>query len=132
VGKLDAVLLGVAALIVLFICLLIFNPKDTLTSLVPLATIVLGFSFIFGHSAQLLFESMIFTFSTHTFDIGDLVQIDDMVRTLVVKSDWGMKLIGIVDTVRERVRAVLCDIPPSGRYGGHRTHVITGKLQAHP
>jgi small-conductance mechanosensitive channel len=78
VAKLDAVLLGVTTLIVLFICLLIFNRQNTLASLVPLASIVLGFSFIFGHSAQLLFESMIFTFSTHTFDIGDLVMIDDM------------------------------------------------------
>lgn len=79
VAKLDGVLIGVGLLIVLFICLLIFNPGDTVTSLVPLATIVLGFryesqtkgvklffscfnptllSFIFGHSAQLLFESV--------------------------------------------------------------------------
>jgi hypothetical protein len=41
-----------------FICLLIFNPTDTLSSLVPLATIILGFSFVFGHSAQVLFESV--------------------------------------------------------------------------
>jgi hypothetical protein len=29
-----------------------------LASLVPLATIILGFLFIFGHSAQMLFESI--------------------------------------------------------------------------
>jgi small-conductance mechanosensitive channel len=80
VAKLDAVLLCIVLLLLMFICLLILNPQDTITSLVPLATIVLGFSFIFGHSCQLLFESMLFLFSTHTFDIGDLVQIDDMVR----------------------------------------------------
>jgi hypothetical protein len=58
VAKLDATLLGVWLLLLIFICLLIFNPTDTVTSLVPLASIVLGFSFIFGHSAQMLFESV--------------------------------------------------------------------------
>ncbi|KAL4264922.1 EF-hand domain-containing protein [Pleurotus pulmonarius] len=77
VAKLDAVLLCIALLIILFAALLIFNRKNTLASLVPLATIVLGFSFIFGHSAQTLFESLIFIFSTHVFDVGDLVMIDD-------------------------------------------------------
>ncbi|KAL0953430.1 hypothetical protein HGRIS_004666 [Hohenbuehelia grisea] len=77
VAKLDAVLLSVALVLIIFICLLIFNRKNTLASLVPLATIILGFSFIFGHSAQTLFESLIFIFSTHVFDVGDLVMIDD-------------------------------------------------------
>ena len=57
-AKLDAVLIGVGLVIVVFISLLIFNPANTLASLVPLATIILGFSFIFGHSAQVLFESV--------------------------------------------------------------------------
>ncbi|KAF8078076.1 Mechanosensitive ion channel-domain-containing protein [Lyophyllum atratum] len=79
VAKLDAVLLAVALVGIIFVCLLIFNRKNTLASLVPLATIILGFSFIFGHSAQTLFESLIFIFSTHVFDVGDLVMIDDQV-----------------------------------------------------
>jgi len=77
VAKLDAVLVVLALLFILFACLLIFNRSDTISSLVPLATLILGFSFIFGHSAQLLFESLVFIFSTHVFDVGDLVQIDD-------------------------------------------------------
>lgn len=98
VAKLDGVLLSVAILVIIFIALLVFNRQNTLTSLVPLATIILGFSFIFGHSAQILFESvslfedfrivnsfltlvqqLIFIFSTHVFDVGDLVMIDDQV-----------------------------------------------------
>ncbi|KAJ7583391.1 Mechanosensitive ion channel-domain-containing protein [Mycena floridula] len=79
VAKLDAVLVCVALVAIIFVCLLIFNRANTLSSLVPLATIVLGFSFIFGHSAQTLFESLIFIFSTHVFDVGDLVMIDDQV-----------------------------------------------------
>ncbi|KAJ8094346.1 hypothetical protein PM082_010780 [Marasmius tenuissimus] len=83
VAKLDAVLIVIALLVIVFVCLLIFNKQNTLASLVPLATVVLGFSFIFGHSAQTLFESLIFIFSTHVFDVGDLVIIDD--QTLMVK-----------------------------------------------
>ncbi|KAF9653327.1 hypothetical protein BDM02DRAFT_3087350 [Thelephora ganbajun] len=78
-AKLDAVLLSVTLIIIIFICLLIFNRVNTLSSLAPLATIILGFSFIFGHSAQVLFESLIFIFSTHVFDVGDLVMIGDNV-----------------------------------------------------
>ncbi|THH19235.1 hypothetical protein EW146_g1885 [Bondarzewia mesenterica] len=77
VAKLDAVLFCVALVGIIFVCLLIFNKSNTLASLVPLATIILGFSFIFGHSAQTLFESLIFIFATHVFDVGDLVMIDD-------------------------------------------------------
>ena len=57
VAKLDGVLLFVALLGIAFVTLLVFDRDNALASLVPLATIVLGFSFIFGHSAQTLFES---------------------------------------------------------------------------
>ena len=57
-AKLDAVLVCVALLAIAFVCLLIFNRDDTVESLVPLATMVLGFSFVFGNSAQTLFESV--------------------------------------------------------------------------
>ncbi|TFL05931.1 Mechanosensitive ion channel-domain-containing protein [Pterulicium gracile] len=77
VAKLDAVLSTLALVIVIFVCMLIFNRENTLASLVPMATLVLGFSFIFGNAAATLFESLIFIFSTHVFDVGDLVLIDD-------------------------------------------------------
>jgi len=79
VSKLDAILVVLALFCFLFICLLIFNKHDTLASLVPVSSFIVGFSFIFGHSAQTLFESLIFIFSTHVFDVGDLVMIDDQV-----------------------------------------------------
>lgn len=60
VAKLDAVLLSISLLIVLFIWLFIFNPSGTTAELVPIATIVLGFSFVFGNSAKNLFEVRLF------------------------------------------------------------------------
>ncbi|KAF8586433.1 hypothetical protein K439DRAFT_1340945 [Ramaria rubella] len=95
VAKLDGVLIFLALLIIAFAVLLIFDRSNALTSLVPLATIVLGFSFIFGHSAQTLFESLIFIFSTHVFDVGDLVMIDDQV--LLVRE------FGLFSTIFRRV-----------------------------
>ncbi|KAH9935899.1 Mechanosensitive ion channel-domain-containing protein [Epithele typhae] len=83
VAKLDAVMLGAVFLIFIFIALLIFNRTNSIASLVPLATIIVGFSFIFGNSAAQLFQSLIFIFSTHVFDVGDLVVIDD--QPLVVR-----------------------------------------------
>lgn len=58
VSKLDAVLICVALIIILFVCLLIFNGSNDISSLIPLATIVLGFSFVFGNSAKNIFESV--------------------------------------------------------------------------
>lgn len=46
VAKLDGVLLGVALIALSFICLLIFNHHNTIETLVPLATIVLGFRYV--------------------------------------------------------------------------------------
>ncbi|KIY69051.1 hypothetical protein CYLTODRAFT_350366 [Cylindrobasidium torrendii FP15055 ss-10] len=83
VSKLDYVCLGLCLVGIIFVCMLIFNKSNTLASLVPLATIILGFSFIFGNSAATLFNSLLFIFSTHVFDIGDLVLIDD--QALMVK-----------------------------------------------
>ncbi|KAF8323535.1 uncharacterized protein EI90DRAFT_3076953 [Cantharellus anzutake] len=83
VAKLDGVLVVVTLLILFFICLLILNPNDTVQSLVPLATLVLGF------------RLLIFIFSTHPFDVGDLVIIDDQV--LFVKE------FGLFSTVFTRV-----------------------------
>lgn len=62
--KLDMVLMLLGFLIVIFIWLLIFSPTSTVSSLVPLSTVVVGFSFVFGNSAKNIFESMVFIFAT--------------------------------------------------------------------
>ena len=76
ISKLDGVLMFIGLIIVIFIWLLIFNGNSTVSNIVPLSTFVVGFSFIFGNSAKNIFESMIFIFATHPYDVGDLVCID--------------------------------------------------------
>lgn len=75
--KLDMVLMFLGLIIAIFIWLLIFSPTSAVSNLVPLSTIIVGFSFVFGNSAKNIFESMIFIFATHPYDVGDLVCIDD-------------------------------------------------------
>ncbi|SPO29906.1 uncharacterized protein UTRI_06184_B [Ustilago trichophora] len=77
ISKLDGVLMFIGLIIVVFIWLLIFNGNSTVSNIVPLSTFVVGFSFIFGNSAKNIFESMIFIFATHPYDVGDLVCIDE-------------------------------------------------------
>lgn len=74
VSKLDAILVVLALFCFLFICLLIFNKHDTLASLVPVSSFIVGFSFIFGHSAQTLFESVSLycMFQSYALDSADL------------------------------------------------------------
>lgn len=78
ISKLDGVLMFIGLIIVIFIWLLIFNGDSTVSNIVPLSTFVVGFSFIFGNSAKNIFESMIFIFATHPYDVGDLVCIDEV------------------------------------------------------
>ncbi|KAG8741314.1 hypothetical protein FRC10_003018 [Ceratobasidium sp. 414] len=104
VQKLDGVLLAIALVLIIFVCLLIFNRSNTIASLVPMATIILGFSFIFGNSAKTLFESLIFIFSTHVYDVGDLVMIDD--QALFVKE------FGLFSTTFRRVDGQVTDTLP--------------------
>ncbi|CAO1617739.1 unnamed protein product [Sympodiomycopsis kandeliae] len=75
--KLDMVLMFLGLIIVIFIWLLIFSPEEAVANLVPMSTLIVGFSFVFGNSAKNIFESMIFIFATHPYDVGDLVCIDD-------------------------------------------------------
>lgn len=74
---LDGVLMFLVLIVVIFIWLSIFTSVKSVNDLVPMATIIVGFSFVFGNSAKNVFESMIFIFSTHPYDVGDLVCIDD-------------------------------------------------------
>ncbi|KIY52928.1 hypothetical protein FISHEDRAFT_63582 [Fistulina hepatica ATCC 64428] len=99
IAKLDGVLIGLALVMIVCIYLLLFNPTDTLSSLVPMASIVLGSSFAFGSSAATLFNSLIFIFSTHVFDVGDVVYIDDQICSIALT----VREFGLFSTTFRRV-----------------------------
>ncbi|KAI9168345.1 hypothetical protein H9P43_007717 [Blastocladiella emersonii ATCC 22665] len=62
--------------------------------LVPLGSFLVALSFAFGSTVRSMFESVVFVFSTHAYDVGDRVFVDGM--NLVVRE------IGILSTTFER------------------------------
>ncbi|PKI84781.1 hypothetical protein MVES1_000910 [Malassezia vespertilionis] len=84
---LDMVLMCIGLIICVFIWLVIFTGASAVSNLLPLSTIVVGFSFVFGNSAKNIFESMVFIFSTHPYDVGDLVCVE---KTWMYVTAFGM------------------------------------------
>jgi hypothetical protein len=74
-GKVDYMLLVISLLALLFTAFAIFN-VDIWRSLVPLGSILLGLTFVFGNTAKNTFESVLFLFVTHPYDAGDYVMVD--------------------------------------------------------
>lgn len=74
-GKIDYMLLGVSLIALLFTVFAIFH-VEVWHSLVPLGSILLAMTFVFGNTAKNTFESVLFLFVTHPYDAGDYVLID--------------------------------------------------------
>ncbi|GJJ08478.1 hypothetical protein Clacol_002696 [Clathrus columnatus] len=79
---LDWIMMVLAAIIVFFISLSIFNVAVG-SSLTSFYTIGIAASFIFKNSASSAFDAVMFLFVTHPFDTGDRVFVDD--ENLIVK-----------------------------------------------
>ncbi|KAJ2868689.1 hypothetical protein GGI22_000711 [Coemansia erecta] len=74
VGKLDMFLTGIALVIIVIIALLVFG-LDALKSLATMGTLFVGWSFVFGNTFKTMFESVVFLFQIHAYDVGDTVII---------------------------------------------------------
>ncbi|CAM0140235.1 unnamed protein product [Umbelopsis sp. WA50703] len=73
-GKLDNILLAAFAVLWTIIVCAAFG-VDVGTQLLPLWTMFVAISFIFGNSAKDMFDSIIFVFVTHPYDVGDRVYV---------------------------------------------------------
>lgn len=73
-GKLDNILLASFAVLWIIIVCAAFG-VDVGTQLLPLWTMFVAISFIFGNSAKDMFDSIIFVFVTHPYDVGDRVYV---------------------------------------------------------
>ncbi|ORX91278.1 hypothetical protein K493DRAFT_355787 [Basidiobolus meristosporus CBS 931.73] len=98
VGKLDRIFLVFAAIILFIACCMLFN-NGVVKTLVPLGSMFLALTFVFGSTAASLFKSIIFVFVTHPYDAGDRVFVDGnnlkvykvgLLSTIFVKSDGQM------------------------------------------
>lgn len=74
-GKIDCMLLAISLVALLLTSFAIFN-VEVWHSLVPLGSILLALTFVFGNTAKNTFESILFLFVTHPYDAGDYVLVD--------------------------------------------------------
>ncbi|GAN10256.1 calcium channel [Mucor ambiguus] len=74
-GKIDYMLLAISLVALLLTSFAIFN-VEVWHSLVPLGSILLAMTFVFGNTAKNTFESILFLFVTHPYDAGDYVLVD--------------------------------------------------------
>ncbi|KAK9823582.1 hypothetical protein WJX72_003976 [[Myrmecia] bisecta] len=78
VGKLEFITGIVVHILFIFFYLIIFNVNLGQVWL-TFSSIVLAFVFVFGNSIRIMYESVIFLFVVHPFDVGDV---------LLVNGDW--------------------------------------------
>eukprot|EP00891_Asterochloris_glomerata_P004863 jgi/Astpho2/4863/Aster-05797 len=77
VGRLQFVLGAMLQALGFFIYLLIFNVDIRKTWLL-FSSIVLAFAFVFGNTVKTAFESVVFLFSIHAFDVGQTFNVVDL------------------------------------------------------
>ncbi|XP_071714864.1 mechanosensitive ion channel protein 8-like [Rutidosis leptorrhynchoides] len=75
VNKLHRMVNVLVALIILIICLVILNIATTQVLVLISSQLVLV-AFIFGNTCKTIFESIIFLFVLHPFDVGDRCEVD--------------------------------------------------------
>ncbi|KAL7117622.1 hypothetical protein ACP275_03G082900 [Erythranthe tilingii] len=97
--KVDRVLNVLVGVVVLLVCLSIFDVA--MRYFVLLNLLFVSLIFVFRNTFKVMFRAFIFFFATHPFDVGDLVQVDGdrmvvermhILTTVFVKCDNGEKI----------------------------------------
>jgi small-conductance mechanosensitive channel len=81
VGKLDDILMLITLVILVLIWLAIFNVSIQ-SYIVGAGSVLITASFVIGNSAKNVFDSIIFLFVLHPYDVGDKVEIENVVYTV--------------------------------------------------
>ncbi|DBA97213.1 TPA: hypothetical protein ACH3X1_014965 [Trebouxia sp. C0004] len=97
VGRLESVVGLILHIVAIFLYLIIFDVPLEKTW-VAFSSIVLAFAFVFGNSVKTLYESIIYLFVVHPFDVGDKIIVESVTSkveeitlnaTIVRRSDGG-------------------------------------------
>ncbi|CAO3610465.1 unnamed protein product [Cunninghamella echinulata] len=81
-GKIDIILFIIFLIVAIFICMSTIFGVNLYQILLPLGTFIMGLSFMFSETVKVAFQSIMFLFVTHPYDIGDVVYIDDIRLTV--------------------------------------------------
>jgi len=76
VNSMDVLIMSFMMVIVAGIGMSMYS-KNWMSLFTSFGTVIVGYSFIFGSSVQECFDNVIFLFSMHPYDVGDIVMIDD-------------------------------------------------------
>ena len=90
ISKLDDLFKVFMYIIILFVCLGIFN-VDTTKFMAAAISLWLGIVFAIGGTIKNLVESIIFLFITHPYDVGDKVEVNNV--------NYFVKKFGLMTTV---------------------------------
>ncbi|KAI9222060.1 hypothetical protein BC828DRAFT_414338 [Blastocladiella britannica] len=104
VGHLNRIAMSLCLLIAVFIWLLCFQVNIS-NIWVSLTSMLLAGTFIFGQTAKGAFESLIFHFAVHPFDIGD--------RILVDGDGYGVESVGLTCTILKKADGHIVYFPNS-------------------
>ncbi|CAO3610461.1 unnamed protein product [Cunninghamella echinulata] len=102
-GKVDIFLFVVFLLIDLFVSLLVIFHVNLYQTLLPVSTFIMGLSFMFADTAKVFFQSILYLFLTHPYDVGDKVVINNV--TMFVN------YIGILGTIFDSTNGVKVYVP---------------------
>eukprot|EP00208_Stichococcus_sp_RCC1054_P005886 CAMPEP_0206144266 /NCGR_PEP_ID=MMETSP1473-20131121/23556_1 /ASSEMBLY_ACC=CAM_ASM_001109 /TAXON_ID=1461547 /ORGANISM="Stichococcus sp, Strain RCC1054" /LENGTH=1146 /DNA_ID=CAMNT_0053540037 /DNA_START=541 /DNA_END=3978 /DNA_ORIENTATION=- len=103
VARLEAVL-GVAAHTLAAFAYLVIFRVDVGRVWLMASSCLLAFVFVFGNNIRSVYESLVFLFGVHPFDVGDVLLLDN--------KDWAkVEEIGLLNTVVVRWDGVKCWVP---------------------
>ncbi|KAK9786905.1 hypothetical protein WJX73_008469, partial [Symbiochloris irregularis] len=99
IAKLELIFGTVLHVLAFFVYLIIFQ-VDINKVYVTLSSIILAFAFVFGNNIRNLYESVIFLFVVHPYDVGDVLlidgvwhQVEEIALTVTMVTRWdGVKL----------------------------------------
>ncbi|KAK9720401.1 hypothetical protein K7432_004198 [Basidiobolus ranarum] len=114
IAKLDSILMAIVYVIVILILVSTFV-SDFGTYIATAGSILVAVSFMTGSTAQAVFESIVFLFVRHPFDVGDRVDIDG--DSFVVKE------MGLLSTVFETLEGAVVIIP-NNSISGSKIHNV--------
>jgi small-conductance mechanosensitive channel len=86
VGSIDFLISGLYLFLAVLITILIHNVSLT-TSITTIVSAMLTFSFVFGNTFKESFESLVFIFSVHQYDVGDWIEFNgNIYRVLRIRT----------------------------------------------
>ncbi|KAL2940859.1 Mechanosensitive ion channel protein 10, partial [Bienertia sinuspersici] len=81
-------IMSVLLIVVAFILWLLLTGLTTTKAIVVIGSPILAFNFMFGDTSKSFFQGIVFVYTVHPFDVGDLCIIDENMLEVVTIGVW--------------------------------------------